>query len=192
MQIHKITTLSLFFVALLGCGNDEVRKYSAPSPNEPPPPHTHQNNPQPAETEKQARPAGFTWQAPSSWKVSEGSSMRMASYAVPAGEEEGDFSLIQLGGHGGHLEANINRWRGQIGLAHESAENIKSALDAVKAPLGEILICKLVNPESSKAILGGLIFKDSYALFAKLTISSQNVDLVKKDFYDFCATLSAK
>ena len=43
------------------------------------------------------------WEKPDSWIPSEGSSMRLASFAIPYSEGTGDLSVIQLGGDGGGM-----------------------------------------------------------------------------------------
>ena len=56
------------------------------------------------------------WEKPNSWVPSEGSSMRLASFAIPYSGGTGDLSVIKLGGDGGGLKSNVNRWRGQLNL----------------------------------------------------------------------------
>jgi hypothetical protein len=62
--------------------------------------------------------AGLTYTAPASWKpVATSSSMRVAQFAVPraAGDaQDAEFVLYYFGGAGGTIEANIERWVGQM------------------------------------------------------------------------------
>ena len=62
--------------------------------------------------------AGLTFTAPSGWKaVPSSSSMRVAQYAIPrAAGDAADAELIvyYFGGTGGTVEANIERWLGQM------------------------------------------------------------------------------
>jgi len=61
---------------------------------------------------------GPTWQAPAHWKAGGPRPMRFASYSVPAtGEgDPADLSISSLGGDGGGVLTNLNRWRNQVGL----------------------------------------------------------------------------
>ena len=65
-----------------------------------------------------ASAAGLTYTAPRDWKpVATSSSMRVAQFAVPhaAGDtENGELVLYYFGGSGGSVEANIERWVGQM------------------------------------------------------------------------------
>ena len=67
----------------------------------------------------------FSWTVPDGWEAGKESSMRLASYNVPlSGGEVGDFSLVKLGGAAGGVLANLNRWRGQIGLEDATMEQV--------------------------------------------------------------------
>lgn len=62
--------------------------------------------------------AGLTFYAPAEWKaVSTSSSMRVAQFAVPraAGDTaDGELVVYYFGGSGGSVDANIERWLGQM------------------------------------------------------------------------------
>jgi hypothetical protein len=62
--------------------------------------------------------AGLTYTAPTTWKpVATSSSMRVAQFAVPraAGDtQDGELVIYYFGGAGGTIEANIERWVGQM------------------------------------------------------------------------------
>jgi len=62
--------------------------------------------------------ASLTFTAPTDWKpVVVSSSMRVAQWALPhaAGDtQDGELVVYYFGGQGGSLEANIERWVGQI------------------------------------------------------------------------------
>jgi len=62
--------------------------------------------------------AGLTFTAPSEWKtVATSSSMRVAQYALPraAGDaQDAELVVYHFGGSGGTVEANIDRWVGQM------------------------------------------------------------------------------
>ena len=52
--------------------------------------------------------------------------MRLASFEVPYSTGSGDLSIMELSGSGGGLEANVNRWRGQIGLDPVSYTHLRA------------------------------------------------------------------
>src|SRR5205809_2685933 len=72
------------------------------------------------------------WKTPEGWTEVPPSSMRYASFSAPA-EDGGkiDISVVTFPGDGGSDADNVNRWRGQIGLAPIDA----SAVTAQVVPL---------------------------------------------------------
>jgi hypothetical protein len=63
-------------------------------------------------------PPQIKWETPEGWTEVPPSSMRYASFSAPA-ENGGkiDISVVTFPGDGGSDADNVNRWRGQIGLA---------------------------------------------------------------------------
>jgi hypothetical protein len=95
-------------------------------------------NPRPANTPMDpsgvagsARPDGLAWDTPAGWTALKTSSMRVANFRV-AGDERAECYLTLLGGDGGGLAANVNRWRTQMGQPPLPASEI-AALP--KAPM---------------------------------------------------------
>jgi len=62
--------------------------------------------------------SGLTFSAPPEWKtVVTSSSMRVAQWTLPraAGDtQDGELVVYYFGGQGGSLDANIERWAGQL------------------------------------------------------------------------------
>lgn len=57
------------------------------------------------------------WDIPASWKEQAAGSMQMARFSIAGeGAAKAEASVATIGGDGGGALANVNRWRGQIGL----------------------------------------------------------------------------
>ncbi len=70
---------------------------------------------------------GIAGEVPPGWREVAGSSMRLASFVVGDGERKVDIAITAFPGDVGGLLANINRWRGEVGLPPvESAEQQSS------------------------------------------------------------------
>jgi len=67
----------------------------------------------------------FAWDTPAGWKELPTSSMRLANFQV-AGHPGAECYLTMLGGVGGGLAANVNRWRTQMNLPPMSSEDIEA------------------------------------------------------------------
>ena len=77
------------------------------------------------------------WKTPEGWTEVPPSSMRYASFSAPADEgSKIDISVVTFPGDGGSDADNINRWRGQMGLAPVDANAVTSQVAALKT--GEI------------------------------------------------------
>jgi hypothetical protein len=68
-----------------------------------------------------------TWELPEGWRQTAGADMRFATIEIPTDEKLLELSVIPLPGQGGEpaLVANVNRWRGQLGLAPIDASELE-------------------------------------------------------------------
>src|SRR5205814_3429039 len=74
------------------------------------------------------------WKTPEGWTEVPPSSMRYASFSAPA--EDGDkidISVVTFPGEGGSDTDNINRWRGQLGLAPVDASAVTAQVTPLKS-----------------------------------------------------------
>ena len=73
------------------------------------------------------------WTTPAGWTEVPPSSMRYASFSAPA-DDGGkiDISVVTFPGDGGSDADNINRWRGQMGLAPVDANAVTSQVAPLK------------------------------------------------------------
>ena len=71
----------------MSCNDDNyTRTYSLPKDKT--------NEIIPSTIKRSTGTSGFTWDKPNSWNPSEGSSMRIASFAIPYSGDSGDLSVI--------------------------------------------------------------------------------------------------
>lgn len=186
MKITFIGFLCALAVLLLlaGCGESgNIDRYQEAAPA----PATAQ---QPGE---QQMPSGhppltgnYTWQAPEGWESQPPSSMRMGSYLVPHGSDQGDLSVIRLSGQAGGPLNNLNRWRGQIGLAPVTEESPDAEGRQVMSPAGPFTCWKLVNGEpTNQGMLVAMLFSGDHSLFVKLTGSPDLVNGVEDQFISY-------
>jgi hypothetical protein len=68
----------------------------------------------------------LTWDLPPGWSARAGGGLRVAEF-IPNDVPEGNVvTLIALGGPGGNVQANISRWRGQVGLPPAGESNVQT------------------------------------------------------------------
>ncbi len=124
------------------------------------------------------------WEVPDGWKPVQASTMRLASFAVGNG---GDLSVVALGPAAGGTLANINRWRGQMGLAPIGAEDI--AGNTTKVQLegdAQAVVAELdgTGATAGRKMLAAIVARPDRTWFYKLTgdaalVSSEHDRFVK-------------
>ena len=67
----------------------------------------------------------WSWTTPQGWEEQGGGGMRVVGFRI-AGNENAECTVIVLGGTGGGLAANVNRWRKQMGLEGIDAQAVSS------------------------------------------------------------------
>jgi hypothetical protein len=132
----------------------------------------------------------LTWQTPDGWMVAPPGEMRVASFKVEGpGGKQADVSVIPLPGLAGNDAANVNRWRGQVGLSPVSPDELnKSAEDVVTG--GEpAQLYDLAGQNSgsgaAERILGVIQHRDDMAWFFKMTGDADLVEQQKPAFVAF-------
>ena len=130
------------------------------------------------------------WQKPESWVQFDGHSMRMASFYVPHSTGKGELSITEFSGMSGGIQANINRWRGQISLPPESEQNILTSSTSYKNELGNFLFFELANETSNQGILASIYELSNRTVFVKLSIEQSALIEVKKDFITFSKSIA--
>lgn len=171
---------------LAGCGGDRsVRQYRVPR-EEAPPVET-----EPASGAESAGVGeGLTWEVPEGWQTRPPSSMRLASFAMPAGEATGDCSVVLLSGDGGGVGPNVNRWRGQVGLPSLSEEEILEDATVVEGRLGRFSTFRVANPDSPEsAFLAAILPVSGSTVFVKLNAPVAALDALEDVFVAFCKSI---
>src|SRR5437899_3203359 len=100
-----------------GCGRDDVRTYRVPKETSPQLAAADLPNGHPDISGTAPAPAVAT-KVPADWQEAPPGEMRVASYHVKGKDGKmADVSVVPLPGMAGRDIDNVNRWRGQIGLA---------------------------------------------------------------------------
>ncbi len=80
------------------------------------------------------------WKLPEGWKENPGSGMRYATLLVPSDAGPLELAVFRLNNgpdEVAHALANINRWRGQLGLAGITIDAVKNASDDITQPISK-------------------------------------------------------
>ena len=137
--------------------------------------------------------APLEWDDPEGWTPVAGTQFRTANYEVG---EETECYLVLLPGDAGGMLANINRWRGQMGLAPTTLEEIEAG-PKVKL-LGQPSALVALEGDftgmgggthTGWKMLGGLLGTPAGTLFVKMVGPAAEVDSERGRFLSFCASL---
>jgi hypothetical protein len=127
-------------------------------------------------------PAGLAWDLPAGWTQEPTRPMRLASFATPAGA----CGLFVFAGGGDRL-ANVNRWRGQVGLEPVDAAALERDLAADRNGFGDFH--HLAVRGADKAFLAALFPTPQGQCFVKLEVAPAGLDAAREGFLAFCRSL---
>jgi hypothetical protein len=175
-------SLALLVLAGVACSDDEithVRIAKAPA-----------SDPAAAVEPPEAPGAALQWQLPKGWtERREGSGMRYATLVVPV-EGKLDVSVTVLPGDAGGELANVNRWRGQIGLAPFDEAALAASRRPVTAPAGKVGTWDFASEGADRRrTIAGLLSAGGSSWFLKMTGDAEAVASARADFLRLLATL---
>ncbi|MBM4378592.1 MAG: hypothetical protein FJ086_04720 [Deltaproteobacteria bacterium] len=135
--------------------------------------------------------AGLSWTLPEGWTESRAGGMRYATLKPPSGAAE--ISVVVLGGTAGGELANVNRWRGQLGLPALDEQAREAARKAVKSAAGEVSVYDFLGQgQPASRMLVGHLSRDGSTWFLKLSGESAAVEAVRGAFVQVIQSLEAK
>ena len=187
---NHICLFCLYVFVLGSCDSESyIRTYRLPKKSNDIPVQAKQNK-EPSKINEKSRNFTLKWEKPDGWEQFEGHSMRMASFYVPHSTGKGELSITEFSGMSGGIQANINRWRGQISLPPESIESILKASSSFNSKLGDFLFFELVNEKSNQGILASIFELTNRTVFVKLSIDQLALVEAKEDFLTFSKSFS--
>ncbi len=186
---RKLLILSSVLLPILcvSCGEEKIRTYKVATDGEDE--TTPQMTAEEAPHDHAAHSNAVVWQAPPDWKQEGGSRFLTAAYTLPGG---GRVTVSKLAGDGGGLAANVNRWRGQVGMKSVPEEELGGLPVEVPGSGKEMLLYNLA-PESLAAdadgILAAVLPLDSETWYFKFTAPTAVLREKGGVFMDFLRTV---
>jgi hypothetical protein len=195
---------------IAGCQREQIKVYRVAKDQNPPPsqsaPALPTDSPNPSlpaghpdissaapaamPPASQAAQPPLTWQTPGGWTEVPPSEMRVASFKVSGQDgKQADVSVVPLPGMPGSDDANVNRWRGQVGLPPALPEELKKSMENVEAAGQPAQLYDIAgqNPGNGEAarILGVIQHRDDAVWFFKMTGDAGLVEQQKPAFVAF-------
>jgi hypothetical protein len=157
------------------CEKPGIEAYRAPR-------QTVTPGPEPAAEAQQ--PSPITWTVPDGWvKVASDQAMRLATFHPGPGLPE--VSLNAFPGDTGGLLANVNRWRGQLGLPPIEEADLASAAPTETVEGVSISIVDLTGSTGQEMLGAVIVPGDGQTWFAKATGDPAPIAALKPAFVEF-------
>ena len=170
------------FVVISACGREDVKTYRVPK-EQPPQAELPAGHP-----DISAAAPQLNWKLPDGWQEAPASDFRVASFKI-AGKDgaKADVSVIPLPGEAGGDFSNVNRWRGQVGLAPVTPEEFAKLAETIEiagqpAPLYD-------QTGDSSHILAAIQRREGTTWFFKMTGDPQLVAQQKPAFVSFLKSI---
>jgi hypothetical protein len=136
---------------------------------------------------------GLTWTAPAAWQAKPLGPMRKGSFTI-AGEAgaTADLSITAFPGAVGGEFANVNRWRGQLGLAPIAEAELPAAVTRLSQSGLTFTVVDLVGTDAApQRMLGAMAPYEGAMWFFKLTGPDALVAGTKPAFIEFLKSVKA-
>lgn len=202
MRVAKLCIAVALVLAVAGCGGSDTREVretrvvSAPSGELP-----HERVMPPSGTVAPALPPGhppmsaYAWELPEGWSEIEATPMRIGNFRLDASDESECYVAVLTGAAGG-VEANVNRWRRQMGQSDLAPEEI-AALPSMEALGNQATLVEIPGAftgmdgrqQSDSLLLGLICPMDDGTLFVKMTGPKDAVGAERDRFRAFCMSL---
>ncbi len=199
---HLLCTV-FCWLGFSGCKKPEMTYYEVPKETTPPqemalppghPPTAPAASAAASEMARQSLPTSAqaasdnpAWMVPQHWQPGTVSAMRRGSFRVTQDGESVDISITVFPGDVGGLVANVNRWRGQIGLPALAPEEIAPLVASLpwSGGVGQLVDIRSETTRTLSAILpyGG------NSWFIKMTGPIALVEAEKPAFLEFIGSI---
>jgi hypothetical protein len=178
-------------VACAACRRGEVTHYQMPKSVESGSMNTAVERPRSDRAPAPPAPGAVAlrWTLPKGWSESASSGMRYATLK-PGAKGRIDISVIVLGGAAGGELANVNRWRGQIGLAPIDERALTAARNVVQSKAGAVTVYDFSSDGANKTrLVAGLLLTDESTWFVKMMGDESAVASARPDFLQLLRSL---
>lgn len=130
------------------------------------------------------------WKVPAAWQEVAASQFLLAKFMVSGpGNGQAAVNVSMLGGDGGGLASNINRWRRQLGLGQLSESELTQSTTSLDTSGGKATLVDLSGQDArtgqAARLLGVIVPQGGRTWFYKLMGNTQVVESQKEAFTQF-------
>lgn len=126
------------------------------------------------------------WDVPKGWQPGRASNMRRATFIVKGeGETGAEIAITVFPGDVGGAVANVNRWRGQLGLGSVDAKELAGITEKVDVNGIASTVVDFANKAIGKRMMVATIPQAGNSWFIKMTGDTPVVEAQKAAFLSF-------
>jgi hypothetical protein len=134
--------------------------------------------------------ANSIWTVPTGWQAMPPSQFLLAQFLIQDGDARAEVNVSELAGEGGGLLANLNRWRGQLGLPQVAQEDdFSKMVDSLAVPGGQAELVDVTGTNSKTSqpsrLIGVVLPQAGQTWFYKLMGDPKLVAAQKDAFIKF-------
>lgn len=180
--------LSTIVLAAVGCQPEaQITSYTVPKPEsvETPPKKPFR----PSAAMAPAPSADVQFELPEGWQEIQAKQFTIKAFEVVDGDDRLEITISRAGGQ---LAANMNRWRGQIGLPETSSEMIEASLQPREVngqPASFIEMHQAEDAENRQSIIGIVIPEGDQTWFLKVRGSTKLAEREREHFESFAKSV---
>lgn len=131
--------------------------------------------------------SGLTYEKPDGWKTAAGTAFSQAAFTV--GEARVTISALSATND---IFANVNRWRGQVGLEPIPKEELNDRTETITLGDGQEGVYAVLNGTDGKSMLGVIAKRGEKMWFVKMVGDNATIAKEKPQFEDFVKSLHFK
>jgi hypothetical protein len=166
----------------------EIKSENAPTPTKVTESSSSKNTAMKGDASMQAEVASFAepkWGTiPKTWITSAPNPMRKGSWSITDSDgTKAEIAVTVFPGDVGGDAANVNRWRGQLGLEKISEDKIKAEQTPIKSASLTGRVYQLISADGKKSTTAVILPKDNATWFFKLTGDTAIVNTEKESFF---------
>jgi hypothetical protein len=175
-------------LVLGACGEREIEEHVVPKGVESIPPASA---PGPVSEGAGGEATEGPWALPEGWRLVPGERpMRLATFEAPDESGPVEVALTRFPGDVGGVLANINRWRGQMGLGPVTEGELEALIDRFEAPGFSGYAVRIEGAEAHMLAVGVYEAAEDRTWFVRATLGPDAAGRLKSQVLEFARSLA--
>src|SRR5438874_4179567 len=177
--------LLVLLLAVAGCRRAEVSRYQVKKTAEMQAPLFAQERPRAEpipDSPAASLPNALAWTLPRGWTERRAAGVRYATLKPAVGGKI-DVSVVVLPGPAGGELANVNRWRGQLGLPPTDERGLGASRTSIRSKAGTVAVHDFSSEGTTKSrMVAALLISHESTWFVKMIGDEGAVSSARADF----------